>query len=114
MNFSKKNISEIPLEEAHGGSGSRQMLLNVDAVMSKNWEAVTKGFLPQGSMFDWHIHDDSDEMFLVTRGTGKFYCEGEITEYTPGDIILVKAKTKHKIVNDGDETTEGFFIRIKT
>lgn len=64
-------------------------------------------------MFDWHKHATSDEMFLVTRGEGKFYCEEEVTSYKSGDVILVRANTLHKIVNDGKETTEGFFIRIK-
>lgn len=113
MKFSKKNLSEIPIEEAHAGSGSRQMLFNPKAAGSNKWEAVTKGFLPSGSSFDWHKHENSDEMFLVTRGGGRFYCEDEETTYKTGDVLLVKANTRHKIENTGKETTEGFFIRIK-
>lgn len=113
MKFSKRHISEIPIEEAHAGSGSRQMLFDASGAKSSKWEAVTKGFIPVGSMFDWHEHGDSDEMFLVTRGTGKFFCEDKETSYQAGDVILVGAGTKHKIVNDGEATTEGFFIRIK-
>lgn len=113
MKFSKKHLSEIPVEEAHAGSGSRQMLFNPEAAESSKWEAVTKGFLPSGSSFDWHKHEESDEMFLVTHGEGKFYCEEEETNYTSGDVILVRANTMHKIENTGKETTEGFFIRIK-
>ena len=113
MKFSKQNIKEIPVEEAHAGSGSRQMLLNPDVAASTKWEAVTKGFLPAGSSFDWHKHEDSDEMFLVSRGNGNFYCEEDVTEYKAGDVILVRANTMHKIENTGKETTEGFFIRIK-
>lgn len=113
MKFSKRNLTTIPEEDAHGGSGSRQMLLDEQLSLSKNWEAVTKGFLPVGASFDWHKHEDSDEMFIVMRGEGKFYCEDNVTEYTSGDVILVSANTMHKIENTGTETTEGFFIRIK-
>lgn len=113
MNFSKRNLSDIPQEEAHAGSGSRQMLLDSSIAESKNWEAVTKGFLPAGKIFDWHKHEDIDEMFIVTVGKGKFYCEEEITEYKSGDVILVRANTMHKIENTGEKVTEGFFIRIK-
>ncbi|HSD98080.1 MAG TPA: cupin domain-containing protein [Patescibacteria group bacterium] len=113
MKFTKKNLSEIPLEEAHAGSGSRQMLFTPGSAKSTKWEAVTKGFLPARSQFDWHDHKDTDEMFIVLRGTGKFYCEDTEVDYKAGDVILVRANTKHKILNDGKETTEGFFIRIK-
>ncbi|HET9947024.1 MAG TPA: cupin domain-containing protein [Patescibacteria group bacterium] len=113
MKFSKKHLSEIPVEEAHGGSGSRQMLFNPQAAESSKWEAVTKGFLPGGAMFDWHKHEESDEMFIVTCGTGKFFCEDEETSYKTGDVILVRANTLHKIFNDSQETTEGFFIRVR-
>ncbi len=113
MKYFKHNLAEIPPEEAHAGSGSRQMLFNPDAAESAKWEAVTKGFIPVGSVFDWHKHEDSDEMFVVTRGEGKFYCEDEETTYKAGDIILVRANTMHKIVNNGKETTEGFFIRVR-
>lgn len=111
--FSKQNLSDIAIEDAHGGSGARQMLLDNEVVASKNWEAVTKGFLPKGAMFDWHKHDDSDEIFIVTKGTGMFFCDQRQTNYQAGDIITVKANIMHKIENTGDDTTEGFFIRVK-
>lgn len=113
MKFSKQNLADIPIEQAHGGSGSRQMLLNAQVLASSKWEAVTKGFLPAGASFDWHKHEDIDELFLVTKGNGKFYCEDDVVEYEMGDVISVSANTVHKIENTGKETTEGFFIRIK-
>lgn len=111
MKFSKQSLSEIPHEDAHGGSGSRQMLLDGSLDLSPNWEAVTKGFLPAGQMFDWHEHKDIDEMWIVTKGEGKFYCEDQQTDYKAGDVITVIANTQHKIVADTD--SEGFFIRVK-
>lgn len=111
MVFHKNNLSEIPQEEAHGGTGSRQMLLDASLPLSKNWEAVTKGFLPAGQMFGWHEHKDVDEMWIVTKGEGKFSCEDQEVLYAPGDVITVSANTQHKIAADSD--TEGFFIRVK-
>jgi len=113
MKFVKQNLDEIPVEEAHGGTGSRQMLVGPEHVESKYFEAVTKGFLPEGSMFDWHTHQDTDEVFIVTKGEGKFSCEEETVDYTSGDVITVGANLKHKIEALGNETTEGFFIRVK-
>jgi mannose-6-phosphate isomerase-like protein (cupin superfamily) len=36
-----------------------------------NMEAMTKGFLEPGGVFDWHDRPDVDEFFLVLSGTGK-------------------------------------------
>jgi hypothetical protein len=41
----KKHIPEIPLEIAHSGAGARQVLLSQNDGVSRNLEAVTKGFL---------------------------------------------------------------------
>ena len=112
MKFSKRSLDTISTEEAHGGSGSRQMLLDTSLNLSKNWEAVTKGFLPAGRMFDEHEHDSIDEMWIVTKGEGTFSCEGENLPYAAGDVFTVSANTSHKIVADTD--TEGFFIRVKS
>ena len=114
MKFTKISLNNIPVEEAHGGSGSRQMLIQPQHVESKYFEAVTKGFLRVGKIFDWHFHQDTDEVFIVTKGEGRFSCEDKVTEYKAGDVITVGANLKHKIEAMGQETTEGFFIRVKT
>lgn len=111
MKFSQQSLSKIPTGEAHGGSGSRQMLLDSRLPLSKNWEAVTKGYLPAGGVFEWHEHKDTDEMWIVTKGEGKFYCEDTTVEYTLGDVFTVTANTQHKIEATTD--TQGFFIRVK-
>lgn len=113
MKFAKTNIDDIPIENAHGGAGSRQMLIQPDQVESRYFEAVTKGFLPSGQLFDWHVHEDTDEVFIVTKGHGVFSCENQTTDYAAGDVITVGANLKHKIEANGDETTEGFFIRVR-
>lgn len=113
MKFSKQNIADIPFVESHGVSNTKQILLDTNVTESKNWDNVTKGILPPGQNYDWHKHEGVDEMFIVTKGTGKFYCEDEATDYKVDDVIMVKADIMHKIENTGQETTEGFFIRIK-
>ena len=111
MKFSKRSLDNISKEEAHGGSGARQMLLDGSLALSKNWEAVTKGYLAAGQSFDWHDHTDIDEMWIVTKGEGSFFCEDQEISYTEGDVITVEANTQHKITATID--SEGFFIRIK-
>jgi len=111
MKFSKRSLDNISKEEAHGGSGARQMLLDPSLDLSKNWEAVTKGYLAANQSFDWHEHPDIDEMWIVTKGEGKFFCDEQELSYKAGDVITVVANTKHKITAFTD--SEGFFIRVK-
>lgn len=46
MKITKRPAGDIELEAAHGGSGSRKMLL--DNVSTNKIEAMTDGFLPGG------------------------------------------------------------------
>lgn len=111
--FTKLNIKDIPIEEAHGGSGSRQVLVKPEHITSQYLEAVTKGFLKPGNIFDWHTHQDTDEIFIVLKGEGKYYCEDESTDYKEGDVITTPANLKHKIEAGGAEENEYYFIRVK-
>ncbi|EKE15195.1 MAG: hypothetical protein ACD_12C00114G0001 [uncultured bacterium] len=113
MKFTKQNIKDIHVEAAHGGSGSRQLLVTPDKLSSPYFEAFTKGFLEVGKIFDWHQHTDIDEIYIVLKGNGKFYCENEIVDYNVGDIITIPANTKHKVEALGSKISEYYFFRIK-
>ena len=111
--FTKLNIKDIPIEEAHEGSGARQILVKPEHVTSQYLEAVTKGFLKPGNSFNWHAHQDTDEIFIVLKGEGKYYCEDEVTAYQEGDVMITPANLKHKIEASGNEENEYYFIRVK-
>ena len=111
--FTKLNLNDIPVEEAHGGSGARQVLVKPEHVTSQFMEAVTKGFLRSGSVFDWHSHEDTDEIFIVLKGEGVYYCEDETTDYKAGDVMITPGNLKHKIEAKGTDDSEFYFIRIK-
>ena len=102
------------MEEAHGGSGSRQVMIKPEQLTTKSFEAMTKGFLNPGHSYDWHSHEDIDEFFVILKGTGKFYWEEEFVEYKEGDIITIPANSKHKIEAEGKIPSEYYFVRIKT
>ena len=111
--FTKQNLKDIPLEEAHGGSGARQVLVKPEHVTSQFMEAVTKGYLKSGNIFDWHFHQDTDEIFIVLKGKGTYYCEDEATPYKVGDVMITPANLRHKIEAKGAEGSEFYFIRVK-
>src|SRR5205823_3082608 len=101
--FTKLHIKDIPLENAHGGSGSRKILVKPEHVTSPYLEAVVNTFLKSGDVFDWHFHKDTDEIFIVLKGEGQYYCEDEVTDYKQGDVMITPANLKHKIEAKGKE-----------
>jgi quercetin dioxygenase-like cupin family protein len=110
----KKSLKQIPIEEAHGGTGSRQLLLSKADSVSKYLEAMTKGYLGAGEKFDWHSHDKIDEFFLVTKGAGLVeFKNDESWKYTEGDLIYIPSNTEHRIIASDKTDNEFFFIRLQ-
>ncbi len=108
-----KNISNIPLEEAHGGSGSRQMLLSKEDAVSKHFQAMTKGFLGPKGVFDWHDHDGVDEFFIVIDGEGTIeFRDGSSSGLKKDELVYIPANTEHRIENTGEGVLSFYFVRL--
>lgn len=113
MKIIKRAATDIPKEEAHGGTGFRKVFASPEYLKSNNLEAMTHGFLPAGNAFDWHDHTDIEEIMYVLKGEGNvFDDEGEYT-YAPEDVFIFPANTQHKIVNSSNEEHEMIFVRVK-
>jgi len=111
----KKNLSDINLEDAHGGSGRRKLILSKDNPISSQMHAMTKGYLAPGGLFDWHSHENIDEFFLVLKGKGNIQFEdGSKFEYKPDDLIYIPSNTKHRIENTDKLENEFFFFRLNS
>lgn len=109
----KKNINELTVEEAHGGSGRRQLLLSRNDPISSQLEAMTKGYIPPKGAYDWHVHENIDELFLVIQGTGVIEFEdGSKFEYSKDDLVYIPSNTRHRIVNTGEGENEFIFVRM--
>ncbi len=110
----KKNLSAIPIEHAHGGTGSRQLVFSrEDDVVSAQFEALTKGYLRKGGVFDWHKHDGVDEFFVVLQGVGTIeYEDGTRFEYAAGDALYSPAGLSHRLENTGEDDNVFFFARL--
>jgi len=109
--FVKTNLSDIPLEDAHGGAGKRQMVISSEQVTTKHLEAITKGFLKPGEKYPLHTHEGMDEICIVLKGNGKFYCENEMLEYHEGDVFSVHSTAEHTY--EATDDSEFYFIRVK-
>lgn len=111
----KKILSQIPIEQAHGGTGSRQVILSQADPISANIEAMTKWYLKAWCIFDWHFHDNIDEFFLVTKGHGRIeFRDNTLSQdYQEGDLIYIPCNLEHTIIAWNVEN-EFFFIRVKS
>ena len=109
----KKNLLKIPVEEAHGGSGKRQLILSGEDDVSSQFQAMTKGFLASGAKFDWHSHEDVDEFFWILQGSGIIsFKDMDAIKYHVGDLIYIPANLEHKIESTGNEESQYYFIRL--
>lgn len=50
-----------------------------------------------------HYHRSSEEIYLITHGTGVMELDGETRRVGPGDAVLIPPGAWHTIANDGDE-----------
>lgn len=107
------NISEVPFEAIHDMPQSRQTLATKEDVVTDNIDALTKGTLKPGSKWDWHKHEEYDELGIVLKGKGKFYWMDKVADYKEEDVIIIPANTEHKFEAEGDIDSEFYFVRIK-
>jgi quercetin dioxygenase-like cupin family protein len=109
--FQIKRMSEIPLEGIHDLPNSRKTLVTKEDLITDNIDAFTKGFLKPGQKWDWHQHDNHDEIGIVLKGAGQFFWEDQVATYGPEDVIIIPANSTHKF--EATEKSEFYFVRIK-
>jgi len=113
MKVSKKALAEVPKEVAHGGSGARRLYLKKGQLKNLSVDAMTHGYLPAGKTFDWHQHENIEEVMLVLKGDGVVSDkEGDYT-YSAGDLFIFPPNTDHKIHNPTKTEHEMIFFRIE-
>ncbi|HOW99810.1 MAG TPA: cupin domain-containing protein [Deltaproteobacteria bacterium] len=50
-----------------------------------------------------HLHRLSTEVYHVVRGKGRMLLGGETLDLTPGDTVLIRPGTPHRVHNTGEE-----------
>jgi quercetin dioxygenase-like cupin family protein len=113
MKVIKRLRTDIKIEQAHGGSGSRKMLAGPEHLVSEHFEAFTYGYLPAGQSFDWHDHKNTEEIMIVMEGEGEVHDKDGQYAYAPGDVFIFPANIEHKIYNPTNQQHEMIFVRMK-
>src|SRR4051812_49221689 len=67
------------------------------------WECVDYMTIPVGTQFGRHIHDGSEELYVILRGTGTALLDDEEHRVAAGDMLMLRNGGCHGLRNDGDQ-----------
>jgi len=88
-------ISDI-LGKAKKNNFFRQVLVN-----GKHTQIVIMSIPPGGEIGE-EVHPANDQILFLVSGEGKVLLNGKEGVFRSGDIVLVKAGTRHNFINTGD------------
>lgn len=70
------------------------------------WECVDYMTIPAGTQFGRHIHDGSEELYVILKGRGTALLDDEQHAVGPGDCLMLRNGGCHGLRNDGPEDIE--------
>ncbi len=114
--FDRANLGAVPLERvvAHGGRGHigvHRLFGAADVDGGCNF--VDTAVLPPGTSIGRHRHAPTEEeYYLVLRGSGTMYRDGEEFRVASGDLVRNGPGGEHGLENDGDEPLELFVFEV--
>jgi mannose-6-phosphate isomerase-like protein (cupin superfamily) len=73
-------------------------------------QSLAEATLEPGQATERHYHGRSEEIYVVTKGSGSMEIEGDTRRVAKGDTILIPARAWHTLENDG--TSELTFLCI--
>jgi mannose-6-phosphate isomerase-like protein (cupin superfamily) len=65
--------------------------------LSVTWLAV-----PAGAEQRLRSHEQSEQVYVIVRGSGSMSVAGDTQRVGEGDLVLVPPATEHSVANDGD------------
>ena len=64
-------------------------------------QSLAEATLEPDQATERHCHERSEEIYLVTKGSGSLEVNGETRRVRPGDAILIPPGAWHTLENDG-------------
>jgi mannose-6-phosphate isomerase-like protein (cupin superfamily) len=95
-----RRLAEAPTEEWH--KLRTRILMDAGELGSRNM-SVTWIDVPGGVEQEMHSNEESEQVYVVTRGAGSMTVAGDRQEIGSGDLVMVPPATDHTIANDGTE-----------
>ena len=66
--------------------------------------SITWVDVPPGAEQRSHSHEESEQVYVIVKGTGRMSVAGDVESVGEGDLVFIPPATDHGIVNDGTET----------
>ena len=95
-----RRLSEAAVEER--GRLRSHFLLDAGDLGSRNL-TVTWVDVPPGAEQRAHSHPDSEQVYVIVRGTGRMRVAGDNEQVTEGDLVFIPPGAEHGIVNDSPD-----------
>jgi mannose-6-phosphate isomerase-like protein (cupin superfamily) len=59
--------------------------------------------IPPGDEIGEETHADNDQTLYLAEGAGRVVLDGQSSDFTVGDLVLVPAGTRHNFITTGDD-----------
>jgi mannose-6-phosphate isomerase-like protein (cupin superfamily) len=98
---------EVEVRNIRNGIGnvSVQHLFKKDEITART-RMCARLTLPPGVSIGMHKHENEDELFIITRGTGLIDDGKTRTPVQAGDATLTGKGEAHAVINNGNEPME--------
>jgi mannose-6-phosphate isomerase-like protein (cupin superfamily) len=94
-----RRLAEAPIEEWH--RLRTNILMDAGELGSRNM-SVTWIEVPAGVEQALHSHEEAEQVYVITAGSGSMTVAGDTQELNSGDLVMVPPATDHSISNNGD------------
>ena len=96
-----QHIDVVPAFTTKDGSEIREWAGRVAAPAVN--QSLAEASLPPGGATTEHFHRQSEELYLVTAGSGRLRIGGEERDIAVGDCAVIPPGARHKLWNTGDD-----------
>jgi len=97
-----QNLSSVPAFTTKDGSEIRELLAHRNSGITN--QSLAEARIPVGGATTEHYHSVAEEIYLITRGTGRMRIGAEEREVGVGDAIAIPPGARHKLWNTGVDT----------
>lgn len=94
-----RRLEDAPVEEWHRLRA--HVLMDAGELGARNL-SVTWLAVPVGAEQSLRSHEQSEQVYVIVRGSGTMSVAGDTQRVGEGDLVLVPPATDHSVVNDGD------------
>ena len=93
------NLNYAPPFITADGSEIRELLAHRNSAIRN--QSLAEARLPVGGATREHYHQQSEEIYYITHGTGRIRIDGEMRDIVAGDAIAIRPGQRHKLWNTG-------------